>query len=186
MEWFPAIKLGWLNGWVLLCAFYALFGLMMLLFPREVVGRLYDRTGWSRSQRMMSTLAKLTALISFALIFVTPLKIGTDVFLAGMLLYSLGAALMVAALITFQNTPMGQPVSGGIYRLSRNPQWVALALVMLGIAIAIGSWSVTLLTAAIIMFGHFRILAEEQACLDQYGEPYRVYTQRAPRYFLIF
>jgi len=186
MEWFPAIKLGWLNGWLLLCAFYALFGLMMLLFPREVVARLYDRTGWTRSQRIMSTLAKLTALLSFALIFVTPLKIGTAVLFAGLLLYSLGTALMVVALVAFRNTPMGQPVSGGVYRISRNPQWVALVLVLSGIAVAIGSWSVAFLTAAIIVFGHFRILAEEQACLDQYGEPYRAYLQSAPRYFLIF
>lgn len=185
MEWFPVLELGWLNGWVLLCSFYVIFGFMIFIFPREVVSRLYDQTGWSRSQRAMSTLAKFTALVNFALIFLTPLRIGTTVFTAGMLVYTLGVVIMVVALITFRNTPMGQPVAGGVYRVSRNPQWVGLVLVLLGIAIAIGSWIVMILTAVITVLGHYRILAEEQTCLEQYGESYRQYMEQVPRYLLI-
>jgi protein-S-isoprenylcysteine O-methyltransferase Ste14 len=33
---------------------------------------------------------------------------------------------------------------------------------------------------------HFGILAEEEACLKQYGESYRVFMKRVPRYFLVF
>jgi protein-S-isoprenylcysteine O-methyltransferase Ste14 len=185
MEWFPVPKLGWLNGWVLLCLFYAIFGLLVLIFPRKAVNRLYDQTGWSRLQRTMSTLAKVTALTCFVLFFLTPLRIGTNVFLAGILVYALGVVLMVVALITFRNTPADQPVAGGVYRVSRNPQWVGLVSVVLGIAIAIGSWTVVILTVMIMVFGHFRILAEEQTCLDQYGESYREYAERVPRYLLI-
>jgi protein-S-isoprenylcysteine O-methyltransferase Ste14 len=186
MEMFPVLKPGWLNGWVLLCSFYAIFGLMMLVFPREVVNRLYDQTDWNRSARMMSTLAKVTALICFVQIFMTPLKIGVNVFIAGMILYSAGVVLMVVALINFRNTPMKQPVAVGLYRLSRNPQWVALTLVILGIAIAVGSWTLVILTVVIMVSGHFRILAEEKTCLNQYGESYRQYMERVPRYLLIF
>jgi protein-S-isoprenylcysteine O-methyltransferase Ste14 len=186
MQLFPVLKLAWLNGWILIGAFYAIFGLTILQFPRDVVNRLYDETGWSRRQRIMSTFAKLTALISFVLIFLSPLKIGTGVFTTGVLLYALGTVLMVAALINFRKTPLRQPVAGGLYRFSRNPQWVALVLVLLGIAVAIGSWTVVFLTAAVAVFGHYRILAEEQTCLDQYGEAYRKYAKRVPRYFWIF
>jgi protein-S-isoprenylcysteine O-methyltransferase Ste14 len=31
-----------------------------------------------------------------------------------------------------------------------------------------------------------RIVAEEKACLQQYGESYRSYMQRVPRYLLFF
>lgn len=185
MEWWPALKLGWLNGWLLLCSFYAIFGLMIWAFPKEVVARLYDQTGWSPSQRRMSTFAKIAALICFVLIFLTPLKIGAPAFVVGLLLYSLGVVLMVVALINFRNTPMGQPVEGGVYRVSRNPQWLALVLVVLGIAVAVGSWILVILTVAIIVFGHFRILAEESTCLEQYGDSYREYVERVPRYLLI-
>jgi protein-S-isoprenylcysteine O-methyltransferase Ste14 len=34
------------------------------------------------------------------------------------------------------------------------------------------------------LFQHLGILAEEEACLAQYGESYRAYVERVPRYFL--
>jgi protein-S-isoprenylcysteine O-methyltransferase Ste14 len=37
-----------------------------------------------------------------------------------------------------------------------------------------------------LAFAHFRILAEEGTCLRQYGDSYRVYMERVPRYFLLF
>jgi protein-S-isoprenylcysteine O-methyltransferase Ste14 len=33
---------------------------------------------------------------------------------------------------------------------------------------------------------HFGILAEEEVCLKLYGEAYRAYLKRVPRYFLLF
>ena len=185
MEWFPDLKLGWLNGWTLLVPFYAVFGLLMLIFPREVVRRLYSKSGWSRWQRIMSVVTKLAAVIFIVLILVTPLRIGGSVFVAGAVLYSLGFALMVVALIHYRQTPIGEPVVRGVYRISRNPQWVALVLVMSGIAIAIGSWTAIILTVVMVAGGHFRILAEEKACLEQYGESYRRYMDQVPRYLWV-
>jgi protein-S-isoprenylcysteine O-methyltransferase Ste14 len=185
MEWFPDPKLGWLNGWILLVPFYAVFGLLMLIFPREVVRRLYNKSGWSRWQRIMSGVTKLAALIFIALILLTPLSIATGVLVAGMIVYSLGFVLMVVALIHYRQTPMGEPVVKGVYRISRNPQWVALVLVMLGTAIAIGSWTAIILAVIMVVAGHFRIVAEEQACLEQYGESYRRYMEQVPRYLWV-
>jgi protein-S-isoprenylcysteine O-methyltransferase Ste14 len=185
MECFPVLELGWLNGWILLGPFYAVFGLLILIFPREVVKRLYHKSGWSRGQRMMSVTTKLVAFIFLTLIFFTPLRTGTGILVAGMILYSLGFVLMVVALINFRDTPMGEPVVGGVYRISRNPQWVAIVMVMLGIAIAVGSWTALILVVVTMVAGHFRILAEEKVCLDQYGESYWRYMERAPRYLLV-
>jgi protein-S-isoprenylcysteine O-methyltransferase Ste14 len=185
MEWFPDPELGWLNGWILLVPFYAAFGLLMLIFPREVVKRLYDKSGWSRWQKIMSVVTKVAATVFIALLLVTPLTRETSILVLGLLLYSLGFVLMVVALIHYRQTPMGEPVVRGVYRLSRNPQWVALVLVMLGIAIAIGTWIGIILAVAMVAGGHFRILAEERACLAQYGASYRRYMERVPRYFWV-
>jgi protein-S-isoprenylcysteine O-methyltransferase Ste14 len=35
-------------------------------------------------------------------------------------------------------------------------------------------------------FGHLGILAEEQVCLEQYGEAYRAYMDRVSRYLILF
>jgi protein-S-isoprenylcysteine O-methyltransferase Ste14 len=54
------------------------------------------------------------------------------------------------------------------------------------ICIAIGSWLALLILIISRFFGHIRTLAEEEACLEQYGDSYRAYMKRVPRYFLFF
>jgi protein-S-isoprenylcysteine O-methyltransferase Ste14 len=186
MELFPTLRLGWLNGWLLLVVLYGVFGLLLWVFPREVVTRLYDRSGWSPKEQRLVAMRLPFALLSFALIILTPLKWGTGVFVLGTAVFVTGLLGFVVALLNFRDTPADQPAEVGLYRLSRNPQAMSLILATVGICLAIGS-SVALLTMAITMiFGHFRILAEEATCLRQYGESYHAYMQRVPRYFLFF
>jgi protein-S-isoprenylcysteine O-methyltransferase Ste14 len=101
-------------------------------------------------------------------------------------MYVLGFVGFVMALFNFKYTPMNQPVTEGLYRFSRNPQWVMFAIVMLSTGIAVGSGIAVLLLSVRIVFNHFRILGEERACLEQYGDAYREYMERAPRYMLFF
>jgi len=49
-------------------------GILFLLFPRQVVARLFDRSGWSHKQAVFTVIGKLLALVCLALIVVTPLK----------------------------------------------------------------------------------------------------------------
>jgi protein-S-isoprenylcysteine O-methyltransferase Ste14 len=70
----------------------------------------------------------------------TPLKIGDVVFVIEISFYSLGLIGFVIALYNFKNTPVDQPVTRGLYRISRHPQQLAVSVSFLGISIAIGSW----------------------------------------------
>jgi len=89
-------------------------------------------------------------------------------------------------MLNFKDTPFGDPVSKGVYKVSRHPQIVALFVLFTGMCMAIGSWLalLTLLISRILQ--HYGILAEEEACLRQYGDSYRAYTNQVPRYFLRF
>jgi protein-S-isoprenylcysteine O-methyltransferase Ste14 len=184
MELFPALKLGWINGWLMLASFYLVFGFMLLLSPRAVVKRLYDVPVWNSQQRVLSLMGTPFSLACITLIVFTPLKISQAVFMAGLVVFAVGFAGMISALIVFRRTPLDQLVTGGLYRISRNPQWVSLCLMILGTGIAIGSWTVVLLLLVIVVFTHFRILGEERSCAKRYGEPYQEFLQRVPRYLL--
>lgn len=184
MEWLPQLQLGWFNGWVLLAVWYGVFGLMLALLPRDVVARLYDRSGWSRQLSILSAMRTVFALPAFVLITFSPLKVGCSVFSVGLLIFALGLAGFVAALWNFRNTPSDRPATVGLYRVSRNPQALTFFLALYGITLTIGSWIALLTVAACQLFAHFRILAEEAACLRQYGDAYRAYMRRVPRYFL--
>lgn len=185
MELLPEMKLGWLNGWLLLALLYGVFGVLLWLFPRSVVRRLYDRSGWTRRDYAMRLLALPLALTYFGLMIFLPLQIGEPAFVVGLLVYTLGLTGFVTALLTYRQTPLDKPVSGGLYRFSRNPQALTLLISFLGAGIAVGSWLVVAIVASMALLMHTRILAEERACLAQYGEAYRDYMEQVPRYFLV-
>ena len=186
MELIPALEIGWLNGWIPLCLLCLTEGLLLVASPRDVVGRLFDRSGWNKRQVAFTVVGKVFSLACLVLIILTPLKIGANAFIVGTVLYVLGLVGLVIALFDFKSTPLGQPVTRGLYRVSRHPQILTLFVSFLGMCIAIGSWLALLMLVISKLFQHFGILAEEEACLAQYGASYRAYIERVPRYFLFF
>ena len=186
MELFPTLQFGWLNGWLAILLLGLTEGILFLVFPKEVVKRLWDRSGWSQKQRVFTIAGKLCALVCLALLALAPLKIGSPVFVVGAILVTLGLLGLVKALLDFRNTPLEEPVTRGIYRLSRHPQIMTSSVVLLGACIATRSWIAVAFWAAARLLEHFGILAEEDVCLKQYGEPYRAYLKRVPRYFWVF
>jgi len=186
MELIPALKLGWLNGWILLVLEFSIQGFLLLVFPKDVVARLFDRSGWSVKQRIFLVAGKVFSLACLALIIFTPLKINSSIFIVGLILYAIGLSGLVIAMLNFKDTPLGQPVTKGVYKISRHPQNVAIFIFILGICVAIGSWAALFMLVMSKLLQHFSILAEEEVCLKRYGESYRTFMERVPRYFLFF
>ena len=184
MELFPAMRWGWLNGWLLLSAVFLVFALLLLGFSRDIVAKLYDVSGWRRHQLFVFVIGMLAALACLVLIIRTPLKIGQGVFFIGIVLCVIGSTVMSAALLNYNSTSPGEMVTRGLYRASRNPQWLGMAAMLLGTCVAIGSWTAVTLWLASAVGYHFRILGEETACLTQYGAAYEDYLKRVPRYLL--
>ena len=186
MELWPELKLGWLNGWVLLAIEFAIQGFLLLVFPKDVTSRLFDRSGWSEKQKTFTVLGKLFSLLCLVLIVLTPLKFNTALFWVGVILFGTGILGLVVSMINFIDTPMDRPVTRGAYKISRHPQIVSLFFIFMGICLAIGSWSslIALLLSKVLQ--HYGILAEEEVCLAQYGESYREYLEVVPRYFVFF
>jgi protein-S-isoprenylcysteine O-methyltransferase Ste14 len=186
MEFSPALKIGLLNGWLPLLLFYVVFGILLVIFPKDVVSRLYERSGWTKRMKIMRAFGLIFILSWFLIVIFSPLKVENLVFIIGGSIYALGLICFVIALFNYKDTPLDRPVTKGLYKISRNPQHVTLFLSFLGISIAIGSWLATLLISIGIVLGHMRILTEERACLEQYGDAYKIYLEQVPRYFVFF
>jgi protein-S-isoprenylcysteine O-methyltransferase Ste14 len=186
MTLIPEFEIGLWNGWIPLCLFYLIFGILLISFPKDVVKRLYDRSYWSKKRIVLIIIGKLLAFAYLILIIFTPLKIGFFIFIIGITIYALGLVGFVIALFNYKNTSISQPVTRGLYRISRHPQILTLLILYFGICIAIGSWLILLMFFIFSVFNHFRILAEEKACLELYGDSYHEYKNKTPRYFLFF
>jgi len=186
MELMPTLEIGLFNGWILLAFEFSIQGFLLLIFPKNVVSRLFDRSGWSVKQRVFLIVGKVFSLACLILIIFTPLKINSSIFIVGLILYAIGLAGLVVAMLNFKDTQLGQPVTKGVYKISRHPQIVAMSIFILGICVAIGSWVALFMLAMSRLLQHYGILAEEEVCLKRYGESYRAFMERVPRYFLFF
>ena len=186
MELMPALEIGLLDGWILILLLFGAYGVMLAFFPKDAIPRLYDQSDQRKSQVVRRIIVVVLVLLWFFMVSVTPLKTGGVVFVIGILLYALGLIGFLISLNNFKNTPVDQPVTRGLYRISRHPQQLSISFAFLGISIAIGSW-LAFGTMILGMVGaHKKILAEEQVCLEQYGESYQEFMDRIPRYFLFF
>ena len=186
MQLFPELRLGWPNGWIFLLIFGVIFGGVVRSFPKDVIARLYDTSNWTQTQRILTRIGKVFSVVITVLVVLTPLNANRPVFWLGTAIFVLGLSGLVLALFNFRNTPVDQPITQGLYRVSRNPQWMMLIVMFLGQCLVIGSWTAFFLFVVTIACYHFRILGEERACLAQYGDAYRDYMERIPRYFVFF
>ena len=108
---------------------------------------------------------------------------------AGIALVLLGVAIMLAGMIEFRSVRkvLGMETSGlvttGIYRWSRNPQFLGWYFSVVGISLAGLSGYALLIALIAITSGHYYIVKLEEPYLERvFGREYLEYKRRTPRY----
>jgi protein-S-isoprenylcysteine O-methyltransferase Ste14 len=109
----------------------------------------------------------------------------------GVLLAAVGGALAIAGRNTFvRNRTAVNPyrassalVVSGIYDYVRNPMYVGLAFLLAGLGIGFASdWTLVMLVLAALVI-HFGVVKREERYLEaKFGDAYRQYRARVPRY----
>ncbi len=101
------------------------------------------------------------------------------------------ALIMPSVLLRFKkantNFDPGKPttriITTGPYRYSRNPSYVSLTMLYLGIAIAADSvWVLAGLIPTLVVMHYGVILREEQYLAEKFGEPYLQYKRSVRRW----
>jgi protein-S-isoprenylcysteine O-methyltransferase Ste14 len=71
----------------------------------------------------------------------------------------------------------------GIYRISRNPMYVGLAILYLGISCFIGNWwNIILLPLLFLIVQEFIIKSEEKYLVLEFGQQYEEYKRKVRRW----
>ena len=104
---------------------------------------------------------------------------------------ALGLALGVASVLQFRRAGTsvvpGEPsttlVQSGPFSLTRNPIYIGFVLLYFGLAIVLTSaWMLLLLVPVLFILQHGVVKREEAYLLEKFGEPYRKYSARVPRW----
>ena len=81
-------------------------------------------------------------------------------------------------------SPPQELVTVGLYRVSRNPMYVAVLLVLAGWAIGFRSWPLGIYALGVAVAFHLRVLLHEEPWLAKtHGEKWSSYKARVPRWF---
>lgn len=111
--------------------------------------------------------------------------------LIGVPLGLIGVGLNVVGDRQFQRAktgmhPFGQPrilVTTGVFRYSRNPMYVGMVLLLLGITILLGRATPFVSPALLWAVLNYRFIAhEERTMAERFGEEYLRYRRRTPRW----
>lgn len=163
--------------------------IVMIYYPKESWVRFFGGSESEFTKNDTKTHRRIKKGISYICWFgliiyavFVPVQWGTIHFYFGLGIFAISMLLYVIALFNYASTPVGQPVTKGLYKISRNPQYVFDYLIWVGIGILTASWVIILVKTFGIILEHYTIIEEEHFCLEKYGKDYEEYLQKIPRY----
>ena len=186
MSLIPAFEIGVWNAWILQAFFILVMYVQEFLMGKEAkekTKRASQPVPFSKIKKRLalSTHAVIMPIAAIYSIFL-PLKIGTAWLYVGLIIYVLALVVTVMVSINFAATPVDKPVTRGVYRISRHPIYLSGFLLYVGMGIACASWVMLLLAVAWIVLWCIVVPAEERFLLEKYGDAYREYIDKTPRW----
>jgi protein-S-isoprenylcysteine O-methyltransferase Ste14 len=109
----------------------------------------------------------------------------------GMIFITLAPTLALAALRTMKaagtNVHPSEPaltiVSGGPFRFTRNPMYLALCLLQVALGFFLNDWITLLFVVPLVLVFHYGVvLREERYLTAKFGEPYLQYKREVRRW----
>jgi protein-S-isoprenylcysteine O-methyltransferase Ste14 len=187
MSFIPAFEIGVWNVWIFMVA-WVFFHVVPLDWPifRYDIKALYKKSAasppYNKTEKIISNLGMAVWIILFIYSIFLPLPLGTPLLYAGIALFVAGLIIVEIAMIPWVKTAIGEPITTGLYRYSRHPIYIGVFVQYIGIGIASASGLFLLLTVIQIALSALVAPAEERFCCEKYGDPYREYMNRTPRW----
>lgn len=125
---------------------------------------------------------QITTVLMLIYLFFLRIDAGARWFWAGIALYSLGLAFYAISSVYYAKPDINGMNVKGVFKVSRNPMYVAFFIIFLGCAVLTESWILLGLSIVFQVSSHWIILSEERWCLSQFGEAYAEYMGRVRRY----
>ena len=188
MSLIPAFEIGVRNAWIFMLA-WLFFNAAdpNWLVRRQDFKALFKKPSaiphYNKTEKTINIFSIPILILFFIYSIFLPLPLGTVWFYAGLTIFLLGLTIWEIVGISWTATPLDEPVTKGLYRYSRHPMYIAIFLQLIGAGIASASWLFLLLVIIYTVLQLFLLVTpEEQFCLDKYGNAYREYMNRTPRW----
>ena len=183
MQLIPVFKIGILNAWIFAACFLLLPYSIMLINKKA-----YKKLGnppdmkLNKREKVINYIGTIIIYIAFLYSIFLPFKLETAWFYIGLFIFLLAIAVSITAVINFITTPIDRAVTKGIYSYSRHPLYLSNFLALIGIGVATASWIILLAAIIFLILTNIVVISEEQYCKEKYGDIYKEYLNRTPRW----
>ncbi len=181
MSIIPAFELGLWNAWILVISILILsFSDMRVTAARES-GKAGDFQ-LTRKENRLTYVVFLPMVVSWVYTVFLPLQLGATWLYSGLIIYLFVIVFTIVAILNFATSPKDKVINKGLYRFTRNPTYIGMLLMQIGLGIACSSWLYLLLTVVLMILLNANLSAEERYCLYRYGDDYLKYRNSTPRW----
>jgi len=179
----PTFEIGVWNAWILMVYILVHIFLLSLIFKDAMKKRgASGNIPYSKVEKSANIFRQAILILTFIYSIFLPLQLGTTWFYAGLAVYLVGLITYTIVMVNWASSPPDEPVTRGLYRYSRHPQYLTQFLIFIGVGIASASWIFLLLEIVTMILINIVVIPEEDFCLEKYTNAYREYTNRTPRW----
>ncbi len=187
MSFMPGLEIGIWNTWIFTVAWVFLHSVPVdwpiFRYDIKVMSKKGGATPpYSKTEKIISNLGMVVWVILFIYSIFLPLPLGTPLLYAGIALFVVGLIITEIAKIPWVNTSVDEPITTGVYRYSRHPIYIGVIVQYIGIGIASASGLFLLIAILSLIPTVLTAPAEERFCCGEYGDTYRNYMNRTPRW----
>ena len=180
MSLIPAFELGLWNAWLFMPYFFLIMHAVDKLKKGEEPKN--ELEALSKTEKRIFIFSKLIFFFAVIYSIFLPLKLGTTWVYVGLPITLVGLVGFTVVMANYATTPWEQPITKGLYRYSRHPMYITSSIFLLGVGIASASWLFLLLAILFAISHSILAIPEERFCLANYGDAYRYYMNRTPRW----
>ena len=184
MSLIPDFEIGLWNAWIfMLCYILALP--VMRLISKDALEKSDVATPkhlYKKTENGIVSFYQNSFILAFIYSIFLPLKLGSIWFYIGLPICLVGLILLTISFFNFATAPLSEPLTKGLYRYSRHPVYLTQLLLFVGVGIASASWVFLLFSVLRTIASFMLMIPEERFCLEKYGDTYREYMSKTPRW----
>lgn len=157
---------------------YAFLG----IFNKEALKRAAYFAPLVGRERIAYLVYQVTTLFIMVDLILLKIRVDSDWFYIGVVTYCFGLILYAISMFDYARPKTNGINVNGLYRISRNPMYIAYFICLFGCALISNSWTLFTLLMIFQISSHWIILSEERWCIKKFGEEYMGYMNKVRRY----
>lgn len=183
MEIIPNFEIGLFNAWIfMIWTIISPFISFKILYNKKILKKISFSVK-IKHEKFLNILSMGAIIFGFIYSIFLPLLFNTIFFLIGLLFFIFGLIFDVTAMLYIRKIDYDKPFTGGPYKYSRHPLYLALIMIIIGIFLMTLSWLYLLIMLICIFHILIVVPSEEKYCLKKYGKKYHDYLDNTARWF---